>query len=114
MGVPQNGWFIRKKNLKIDDFGVSLFMETRNFYDGCFRLSCACQVMTPESRNFLREKSSSNPIDLACRRRARVMIKFCGCWFIHLMKSHEEKHLDNPNDDPPTGWWFGASILFSH
>ena len=28
IGVPQNGWFIREKPIKMDDLGVPLFLET--------------------------------------------------------------------------------------
>ena len=28
MGVPQNGWFVRKNPMKMDDLGVPLFSET--------------------------------------------------------------------------------------
>ena len=28
IGVPQNGWFIMKTPIKIDDLGVPLFLET--------------------------------------------------------------------------------------
>ena len=28
MGVPQNGWFIRKNPIKMDDLEVALFQET--------------------------------------------------------------------------------------
>ena len=28
IGVPQNGWFIRKTPIKMDDLGVPLFLET--------------------------------------------------------------------------------------
>ena len=30
-GVPENGWFIMKHPIKIDDLGVPLFLETSNF-----------------------------------------------------------------------------------
>jgi len=28
IGVPQNGWFIKESPIKMDDLGVSLFLET--------------------------------------------------------------------------------------
>ena len=28
IGIPQNGWFIMKNHIKIDDLGVPLFLET--------------------------------------------------------------------------------------
>ena len=28
IGVPQNGWFIKENPIKMDDLGVSLFLET--------------------------------------------------------------------------------------
>ena len=28
IGVPQNGWFNMEKPIKMDDLGVSLFLET--------------------------------------------------------------------------------------
>ena len=28
IGVPQNGWFIMENLIKMDDLGVSLFLET--------------------------------------------------------------------------------------
>ena len=31
IGVPQNGWFIREKPIKMDDLGVPLFLETPIF-----------------------------------------------------------------------------------
>ena len=31
-GVPQNGWFIMKNHIKMDDLGVPLFLETSIIY----------------------------------------------------------------------------------
>ena len=28
IGVPQNGWFIKENPIKMDDLGVTLFLET--------------------------------------------------------------------------------------
>ena len=32
IGVPQNGWFIMDKTIKMDDLGVPLFLETSIFF----------------------------------------------------------------------------------
>ena len=32
IGVPQNGWFIRENPIKMDDLGVSLFLETPMYH----------------------------------------------------------------------------------
>ena len=31
IGVPQNGWFIMKNLIKLDDLGIPLFLETSIF-----------------------------------------------------------------------------------
>ena len=33
IGVPQNGWFIVEMPIKMDDLGVSLFLETPIWID---------------------------------------------------------------------------------
>ena len=33
IGVPQNGWFIKEIPMKLDDLGVSLFLETSIYFD---------------------------------------------------------------------------------
>ena len=39
MGVPQNGWFIREKTIKMDDLGAPLFSET-----SIWVLQCRCDA----------------------------------------------------------------------
>ena len=34
IGVSQNAWFIKEDPIKLDDLGVSLFLETSIYFDG--------------------------------------------------------------------------------
>ena len=60
IGVPQNGWFIRKNPIRMDDLGVPLFLETpicRCFNDK-FRLET---LSKPRSESYLED--GQDPVD---------------------------------------------------